>query len=398
MKSNGNRVNGRTVLTITGALIAYLIGAGFASGNEILQVFGSWGRKSVWAILGSVLVLTVGSIGIYVIGAEQKFKGSKEGYCYFGGERFGRLVQIFTGVCLMLNFFTMFAGAGSLMNQHLGIPHWVGALSIGIVSVLALLKGKKTLQEILGYAGIIVLVYMIFFGVLTLLNPSSGSEQAMGATQAVAEGKILQINLFALPPFSWIPGLKEQNNAFLTGALYGAEALFISFPFQIMLAQRCKNRKEAACSAVVANLSFMLCICVVMVILLFNFDCMINPITGKMNLFPTLAAIKKIMPSAAWSYAILCFIGIFTTISGYLSAIVEMVFRQKDQSKKCIAFEVCLTVMGILLGGVLPFSTLINVMLPIRGCVGIVLVVLVLLTLYKRYRCTVHVRVNRSTD
>lgn len=81
MKSNGNRVNGRTVLTITGALIAYLIGAGFASGNEILQVFGSWGRKSVWAILGSVLVLTVGSIGIYVIGAEQKFKGSKEGYC-----------------------------------------------------------------------------------------------------------------------------------------------------------------------------------------------------------------------------------------------------------------------------------------------------------------------------
>lgn len=47
MKSSGNRVNGRTVLTITGALIAYLIGAGFASGNEVLQVFGSWGRKSV---------------------------------------------------------------------------------------------------------------------------------------------------------------------------------------------------------------------------------------------------------------------------------------------------------------------------------------------------------------
>ena len=34
-------------------------------------------------------------------------------------------------------------------------------------------------------------------------------------------------------------------------------------------------------------------------------------------------------------------------------------------------------VIGILLGGVLPFSNMINVLLPVRGVVGILLIVLV---------------------
>ena len=32
-----------TMLSIAGGFISYTVGSGFASGNEILQFFGSWG-------------------------------------------------------------------------------------------------------------------------------------------------------------------------------------------------------------------------------------------------------------------------------------------------------------------------------------------------------------------
>lgn len=376
-KSKKSPVSLITAITITGAVISYRVGAGFASGNECIQIFGSWGQDIGWAVLGATLTLLLGAVGTYLIAYQLQFRGTDEAYRAVGGNRFGKFVQIFTGVSILLNLFTMFAGAGSLGRQQLGWPMWVGSLLVGIISIVSLLGGLKSLEKVLGSVGIFILVYMVVFSVITILKVPLNLDNIEGAKDAVEAGQIMQVNLFALPPFSWIPGLAEHNNAFINGVVYGAEATFCGFPFLIMLAQKCRNKKEAVVFGLAGDIGFMFCVCISLVVLMFNFDSIYNPITKAMNDFPTLAAVTKLLPSVAWTYAVLCFAGVFTTISGYMFAVDEMVFKENVTCTKSRIFQVVLCIIGIFLGGVLPFSNLINILLPIRGIVGMLLIVLI---------------------
>lgn len=376
-----NAVSFATVVTITGAVISYRVGAGFASGNECIQIFGSWGQDIGWAILGATLTLLIGAVGTYLLAYQLQFKGSEDAYKAVGGKKFGRFVQIFTGLSITRNLFTMFAGAGSLLNQHMGLPNWVGSLLVGVIAIISLLGGLKSLEKVLGSVGIFILIYMVVFCVITLFKVTPNMDNIYGAQEAVKAGEIMQVNLFALPPFSWIPGLAEHNNAFINGVVYGSEATFSGFPFLIMLAKKCKTKKEAVVCGIAGDLGYMFCVCISLVVLMFNFECIYNPVTKVMNAFPTLAAVTKLLPSIAWTYAILCFAGVFTTVSGYLFAVDEMVFKEDVTSTKSRIFQVIVAVIGIALGGVLPFSKLINVLMPIRGVVGVLLIVLILVAL-----------------
>lgn len=382
-----NAVSITTVVTIVGAVISYRVGAGFASGNECIQIFGSWGEDVGWAVLGAALTLLIGAVGTYLLAFMLQFDGSDSGYKALGGNKFGKFMQIFTGICLVLNLFTMFAGAGSLLNQQWGLPNWVGSLAVGILAVVSLFGGLKSLERVLGSVGIFILIYMVVFCVITLCKVDLNMDNIYGAKEAVEAGQIMQINLFALPPFSWVPGLAEHNNAFINGIVYGSEATFCGFPFLIMLAKRCRNKREAFVCGIAGDCGYMFCVCISLVVLMFNFDCIYNPVTQVMNAFPTLAAVTKLLPIVAWTYAILCFAGVFTTISGYLFAVDEMIFKENVTCRKSRIFQVVVSVIGILLGGVLPFSTLINILMPIRGAMGVVLIILIYIALV-RFRGT----------
>ena len=84
MGARKNSVSFATVVTITGAVISYGVGAGFASGNECIQIFGSWGEDVGWAVLGAAIVLALGGIGIYLLSYELQLRGSEEGYRVVG--------------------------------------------------------------------------------------------------------------------------------------------------------------------------------------------------------------------------------------------------------------------------------------------------------------------------
>ena len=382
-----NAVSITTVVTIVGAVISYRVGAGFASGNECIQIFGSWGEDVGWAVLGAALTLLIGAVGTYLLAFMLQFDGSDSGYKALGGNKFGKFMQIFTGICLVLNLFTMIAGAGSLLNQQWGLPNWVGSLVVGILAVVSLFGGLKSLERVLGSVGIFILIYMVVFCVITLCKVDLNLDNIYGAKEAVEAGQIMQVNLFALPPFSWVPGLAEHNNAFINGIVYGSEATFCGFPFLIMLAKRCRNKREAFVCGIAGDFGYMFCVCISLVVLMFNFDCIYNPVTQVMNAFPTLAAVTKLLPIVAWTYAILCFAGVFTTISGYLFAVDEMIFKENVTCRKSRIFQIVVSVIGILLGGVLPFSTLINILMPIRGAMGVVLIILIYIALV-RFRGT----------
>lgn len=380
------KINIKTLFIISGAYISYMIGAGFASGNEVFQFFGSWGFPGAFfAILGSAAATVITCFCAYKAGQSGVLEKSSDVYTYFCGKYFGKIVKGLVFVDIFASFMLMFSGAGTLLNQVWNIPQWVGALVLGVASGVVVLGGLKTVENVLGSAGILILVYLLIFGVFALFYPKADISQASGLYQAVKNGVVYQANLFALPPFSWIPGLADINSAITTGILYAGLNTMSGLAFCLTLGKRTKDNLESMAASIATTIAFYACVVLVLLLMLLNFDSLINPNTGEMFAFPVLAAIESMWPAGGWTYVIIIFTGIFTTTAGFLWVLCDWLFSGEVRTKKANGFIAGMLIVGLTLGGVIPFSKLINIFFPIFGFVGVIIIVFLVVRMAKGY-------------
>lgn len=357
-----------------GAYVSANVGAAFASGNELLQFFGSWGgTDTVISVVAGFITTVIYTACLYYIGQGEKFETSVDAYAFFGGKILGRFFQIFSAILSAATVMLLFSGAGSLFWQEFGVPVWVGAVLLGVVSVAIVIGGLSRVQNVLGYAGIIILIYILIFGVITLFNPESSMSQVAGVTEMVDEGIIWQANLFTLFPFSLFPKLAELNSPVLDGVLYGTLCIVPGFLFYLSLGERSKKAGEAVGSAVLSTAAYFVCIALVLVLVMMNFDAVLNPETGEMYPFPAVAVIRSFWPSGSWTYVVILFVAIFTTYTAILWSLNRVIFEKNENSKKSHVFVVALTIFGICFGSVLPFSEFVNILQPVSGVVGLLM-------------------------
>lgn len=189
--------------------------------------------------------------------------------------------------------------------------------------------------------------------------------------------------MFTLFPFNLFPKLAELNSPVLEGILYGTLCITTGFPFYLSLGQRSKRTGEAVGSAILSAFAFMGCVTLVLLLVMMNFNSVINPVTNEMYPFPAVAAVGSIWPAGSWTYVIIIFMGIFTTYTGFLWSINNIFFEKQEKTKKSRVFVVVLTIFGICLGSVLPFSQLVNILQPLSGVVGVVMIISILVKTIK---------------
>lgn len=379
----GNKkINIKNIIIMCGAFISYTVGAGFASGNEVLQFFGSWGDKSVIAVSAGLIVTAIYCVCLCLVGRCIDLKKQSDIYIYFGGKGLGRLFQLTVFIFLMGNVIMMFSGAGSLLQQQWGFPQWVGAALMGIVAAVIVIGGLNTVESVLGNAGIIILIYVVIFGIISVIQPGASLGQAAGAEEAVKAGKIFQANVWAVPPFSIIPGLSELNTSWLEGIIYGSVCLVSGFPFYLSLGRRC-SKHEAPIAGIAVAVSFYLCVSVSLVMMLLNFNALTNPLTEEMYAIPVLAVINSMWPSGSWTYVLIIFTGIFTSEAGYLWAVNDMFFKGKEKTLKSRGFVVGLIIFGVFFGSRIPLSMFFQYLHPFTGMIGFLMVVSILVKTIK---------------
>jgi uncharacterized membrane protein YkvI len=363
------------LFVVAGAYASYTIGAGFASGNEVLQFFGSWGPQgAIAAIIAGLIMNAYFCASGYRTGQSHDFKASRDVYTYYCGKYVGWVFDIFVILFVLGIFATMFSGAGSMVNQFTGAPQLVGSIVIGAISAVVVFGGLKTVENVLGYAGIIIIIYVVVFGFISLFNPGSSIDQSEGIIEAVADGQVWQANMFELFPLNVIPGAADLNSPIFAGICYAGVCLIVSVPFLVNLGKSTKNSGEALFSGVFSSIFFYAGCALVCVTLLMNFSAVINPGTNEMYPIPTLATITHLFPQIAWTFMVVIIAGIFTTITGYLWLLTDRVFPGEPSAKSRI-LTAALMVLGVILGSVLPFSQLVNFLYPLSGIAGIVLVI-----------------------
>lgn len=361
-----------TSIMTAGAFISYNVGAGFASGNELLQFYGSWHLKGIiTSLISGTITTVVFCVVLFWLGRIAENQTTSESYKWVTGPVIGRFFRLFTDLMVLGCFMMMFSGAGNLLNEQFQIPAYIGPVLLGILTLIVVLGGLKSVETVLGYAGVAILVYITIFAIYTLLGGKGDAANVALIPDLVKQGKIWQANVFALYPFSMISGLKNMNSPVIEGVLYATQCIIVGFPFYITLGKRSKTEKEAFISGIVAALLYYICIAFVIIILVFNMDVLINPATQEMYVFPAVAAVHRLWPAGSWTYSILIFIGIFSTTIGYLWVLSERVFPNQEKTKKNKIFIVGMTVLGVILAKRISFSLLINSLFPLAGVAGI---------------------------
>ena len=152
----------KTMLILAGSYVSFGIGAGFATGAELLQF---WAAHGIAAILGLIISAALILLCIAVVSRDcRKYKlvNMEMMYKHYCGKYIGTGIQWFNTLTFFLMVGSMIAGGASSLHQAFNIPVSVGTI-IMLAAVLGTsLLGMKKLTDILGnIAPIIILSVLV---------------------------------------------------------------------------------------------------------------------------------------------------------------------------------------------------------------------------------------------
>lgn len=168
------------------AIIGTTIGAGFASGREIWEFFGSYGAVSQWGILLSMSLFTFSSMVILNISWSKGARNYYEVLVTLMGEGLAKWFDKLIIIYLLSSITVMFAGSGATFKQW-DFPFWMGVLAIGIAVLLILFYGVKGLLSLNVALMPILMIVLMYVCIYYLLGLPFSVETA-------AEDQILDIS------------------------------------------------------------------------------------------------------------------------------------------------------------------------------------------------------------
>lgn len=340
-----NKNKWKKVLLFAGTFFGQVVGAGFASGQEVKQYLTDFGLISNLAIL--IVIPAFAFIAYMYMDLGRRLHTDSHGPIvrYLCGNIVGRVfdyvIIFFTfGVCAI-----MISGGGTTLNEYFGLNPIVGRVIMVIICILAV---SLSYEKFLAIGGILSPIIMIFTfgvgissGVMNIHNLQTANEaiRQSGVTPnfssiwvALAIYAAYNIN----PPVLASMGNAENDRSILrTAAITGAVALGISL-FAINIAMLCSYSEIYTYEVPLVKLGY-------------------NISTGIG----------------------VCFAGIL--LSGVLTTAVSLFFAliSRFSEHGTPKFKVWTVVIGILAfaAGLIPFAQLVGMLYPVMGVVmGIIIV------------------------
>jgi uncharacterized membrane protein YkvI len=117
IRQKNQECNPVAVIKYTGAFMAWVIGAGFATGQEILQFFSGYGYASYGVVLLNLAgFLILGRI-IITTGYDHQGAANFSHFVYFCGNKLGTLYTWLIMVTLVLLISVLTSGAAAIQTK-----------------------------------------------------------------------------------------------------------------------------------------------------------------------------------------------------------------------------------------------------------------------------------------
>ncbi|MBP2633540.1 MAG: hypothetical protein H6Q70_4168 [Firmicutes bacterium] len=338
----------KKVVLLAGALCAYWIGSGFATGQEVLQFFTTSGTNGIIAALIFLALMSYLTYALYGIGQKKKFENPYDVFEYYCGKVIGQVYIWYSVLLVYAIFVVMLAGGGATIEQYYGIPTYIGT---GVIALLALgttVLGVEKVIDIIGVIGPVKIIFVAIVGIAGIIT-------LFGQPTLLSEASNLMPTL----------GFKSaSSNWAWSGALYAFLALMVSIPFQVDCGASAGSVKEARMAGFVGTVAFTIAIISLVIGELVYYKLIVG------QQVPTLAIANHISPVLGLIFSVLIVLSIYSAVASFLLMTVRKFAADKTKKFKIIA--IILTVIGMFFGGIIPFDKLVNILYPIAGYSAIV--------------------------
>lgn len=339
----------KRILLIASAFIGVIVGAGFASGQEVLQYFTSFGiLGTLGAIITTALFAYVGMMLVW-LGSKFDTDSHKVVIHNITGESlFGKLLGWIIDLVIIFTLFgvgvVMIAGAGSNLNQQFGVPSIVGTLLMTILIILAGMLKVEGVVKVIGNITPFLIVFILIISVYSFMTTNV---------------PFSELNTISDAKPSTLP------NWFVAGINYASFNTAVGASMAIVMGGAEKNSKVAAIGGLLGGLILGAMI-VLSHLAIFT---QIN-IVGNMEM-PMLGIVNHISPILGIIMALVIFGMIFNTGLGMFYA-----FATRFTVVDSIRFKIFYT-LAILVGLCLSFvgfMDLVAIFYPLIGYLGLVLI------------------------
>lgn len=341
------KVDKRKLFGYAGTYIMSVMGAGYASGQEFMQYFISYGYKG---IIGSVLVtiffawygyefMDIGyEIGSYSHGDVLK---------YLCGKKIGTIFEWILTVFSFCVVAIMLSGSGATLSQYFGLNQQVGTILMAILTIITTLFGLNGIVKATSSFAPITIVFLLVVSVLTIIINPDG----------IVESGVV-IEKIGLP--------KPAVNFFVSTVIYALYCVLPNVPVIAAIGSEEKDRRLIRISGIIGGIAIGLCIIIV------NFAMLTDIKDIYTHEVPVLSLAKSISPILGIGYVFILLEAIYTT------AVIVLYGFTTQFAKPGTRKYTIITIISVIVStfaGFIPFSTLIGIISPILGYIGLIVLI-----------------------
>lgn len=126
---------------IAATYIGTVVGAGFASGQEILQFFTVFGLKGLFGLIIATILFIIFGYIIMDLGYSNNFNSYHEIIRYASPSYLSSIIDAIITFFLFGTLTVMIAGSGAMLKQQFNVPNLWGNLFLAVITIVTVCTG-----------------------------------------------------------------------------------------------------------------------------------------------------------------------------------------------------------------------------------------------------------------
>lgn len=233
----------KEISRIAGAFVGVIVGAGFASGQEVMQFFTSFGMAGMAGVLVSSVLFIFLAMALSTLGQHHGSTSHRRVIHAICGKVLGTFVDAMITFFMFAIAVVMLAGAGALLEQLAGIPRLWGSAAVTLLTVTIVCLDIRKVISFIGSITPLLIVLVVIVSTAALAGrdarldtlEAAAAQQPRGAANWLV-GALLYVsyNIMAGAPFLVIMGGQALDRktalwgGLIGGALLGGLMLLIT--------------------------------------------------------------------------------------------------------------------------------------------------------------------------
>lgn len=336
---------------ISSLYIGTVIGAGFATGQEILQFFANYGYKGILGIVVSTILFISVAVGVLLKVHNNNLKNYQELIVPVMGKKLSLVVEfvilsyLFIGACVMVS------GSGALFKEQFNMSYDLGLVTMILLTFFTVIHSVEGVLKANAILIPILLIGIITIGVSVFIKKDLNFEY---------------LEITSTNSYNWLT----------SAIMYVSYNIISAIVVLASLASVMKTKKTARKAGLMGGLGLgILSLFIILpLLLLFN--------DVKDLEIPMLGVARYLVKKGDLFYSFLIWIAMFTTVVSNSFGFIRRICDIININFKIIAVIFCLATIPVAKMG---FARLVNVFYPLFGYLSTGLIfIFIIISIYKK--------------